>query len=149
MAYRRNDGSAKPGSRNRASTAVREYTKSSGRRALELSDVALEYLQALAAEAVVAGCGVYIGAPSTTGGRKVRLYSDDDAAELYLTPQDDPAEEVGGFCDFALGGQFEKAVHERVSARRTGSQSAARKRAEPTSHTAPGAIDAPGASEGP
>lgn len=149
MAYRRNDGSVKQGVRNRASTAVREYTKSSGRRSLELSEVALEYLAALAAEAVVAGCGVYIGAPSTTGGRKVRLYSDDDAAELYLTPQDDPADEVGGFCDFALGAQFEKAVHERVSAGRAGSQSAARKRPEPSVSTARGASEPPGASQVP
>lgn len=120
MAYERGDRGNKQGRRSRASNDVRQYSGGSKRKPLELSEVARDYLAALVATAIDWGVGVYVGQPATTGSVKVRVYGDDDPAEMYLSPADDPADEVGGFAEFALGAQFEKAVHERVSAGRAG-----------------------------
>lgn len=132
MAFERGDRGNKQGRRSQASRDVRQYSSKGSRKPLELSDVAKEYLAALAFMAVEFGAGVYIGQPATTGTVKVRVYADDDPAEMYLSPVDDPAEEVGGFAEFALGAQFERAVHERVSAGRSERAPAARQPANTT-----------------
>lgn len=149
MAFERGDRGNKQGRRSQASRDVRQYSSKGGRKPLELSEAAKEYLAALAFVAMEFGAGVYIGAPATTGTVKVRVYADDDPAEMYLSPADDPAEEVGGFAEFALGAQFERAVHERVSAGRVERASEARQGANATRTTRRGAPVDPGASEGP